>query len=294
MVVQQFREINLRQKSLDLIAKCNAILDEYQAQGLRVTLRQLYYQCVTRTILENTTRNYKNLSTVISDARLAGLMDWDAIEDRGRQPRRNSEWESLADLVESAIYSYRLPRWKGQENYVELWVEKEALSGVLRPIASDFHVTLMVNKGYSSQSAMYESAQRIQATEPENKVIFYLGDHDPSGEDMVRDIEDRLNMFGVENLLVRKVALNMDQVRQYNPPPNPAKITDPRADAYIAKFGDSSWEVDALPPDVLTRLIRASFRSVVDQKLMDGVKEREDFDKAELRKAASKIMKRGA
>ena len=279
----KFKDVNFRPDSLGRIKQCNEIVINYQKQGLRLTLRQLYYQLVVSNVVPNTERSYKNLSTLVSDARLAGLMDWRAIEDRVRQPRMPPEYADLGDLIEAALYSYRLPRWEGQEYYVELWVEKDALAGVLAPIAREFHVTMMVNRGYSSQSAMYESANRFTDHEDQQPVLLYLGDHDPSGEDMVRDIRDRLIMFGVDRIEVRKIALTMAQVEQYNPPPNPAKLTDPRSDGYIAKHGDSSWEVDALPPEVLAKIIKKNIRKVLDQELMDEVIAREEVDKDKLR-----------
>lgn len=156
-----FKSVNFRGESLSLIHACELVIDSYQAQGLRLTLRQLYYQLVTKNIIPNTDRSYKNLGNLVADARMAGLLDWDAIEDRVRRPRRASEFSGLADLTEAALRSYRLPRWKGQECYAELWVEKDALAGVLEPLAWEHHVTLMVNRGYSSASAMYEAAQRF-------------------------------------------------------------------------------------------------------------------------------------
>lgn len=286
---ERFKEIKFRQDSLDRIELCNQIIEDYQGQGLRLTLRQLYYQLVTRNAIPNIERSYKNLSTLVSDARLSGLMDWDAIEDRVRQPRRQGEFNDLRDLTEAAIRSYRLPRWKGQEWYAELWVEKDALAGVLDPLALEYHVTMMVNRGYSSQSAMYESAERFNSmSDGRAPILFYLGDHDPSGEDMVRDIAERLSMFGVNGLEVRKLALTMEQVERYNPPPNPAKISDPRATAYIREHGNSSWEVDALPPETLSEIIRTAFDEIVDTAKMDKVKRKEEADKRLLRRLVKK------
>jgi hypothetical protein len=331
MAVEKFRNVNFRPDSLAKIEKMVEIIEEYQQQGLRMTARQLYYQLVSRDIIANTPKEYKKLTALLTDARYAGMVDWDAIEDRGREPDSPSEWSGLPSLVESALRAYRLPRWADQGCYAELWVEKQALAGVLSPLAREFHVTLMVNKGYSSASAMRESAERIKRatiSDPkrlkelveevqevfdehgtdseEGKVasrkgsdeardlvkkpyIFYLGDHDPSGEDMVRDIADRLKEFGVWFLEVKKVALTMAQVKKYNPPPNPAKISDPRAVEYIKKHGEHSWEVDALPPDVLARLIRESFSNVVDDYKMRRVKKREEDDKRRLRTAVESL-----
>lgn len=283
-----YKQVNFRADSLAMIARCNEVVDRYV--GLRLSLRQLYYQLVTVNAIRNEEKAYKGLGKLVSDGRLAGLIDWDLIEDRGRRPSVPSEWRNLQNLVDGALYSYRLPRWKGQEFYVELWVEKDALSGVLAPLADEYHVPLVVNKGYSSQSAMYEAARRIRVKSSGGKaVVLYLGDHDPSGEDMVRDVEDRLAMFEVDALLVRKVALTFEQVQQYNPPPNPTKLTDSRATGYIEKYGDECWEVDALPPNVLTDLIRESILEFLDEDLMDEIKVKEEADKVALQKIVKEL-----
>lgn len=283
MACEAFKEVKFKAESLERIELCNSIIESYQEQGLRLTLRQLYYQLVTRNAIRNEERSYKNLGSLVSDARLAGMIDWDAIEDRVRVPRRNSEFSGLESLARAAVQSYRLPRWEGQEKYVELWVEKDALAGVLRPIASDYHVTMMVNRGYSSQSAMYEAAVRFnEEGGGRDKVLLYLGDFDPSGEDMVRDVGDRLRMFGVRHLDVDKVALTKEQIRRFNPPPNPAKTTDSRAAAYIAEHGDSSWEVDAIDPADLATIIRDAIGEHVDLDLMEEIKVKEESDKKRL------------
>ncbi len=268
---------DFRADALAKISIANQIVNKYQALGLRLTLRQLYYQFVAHHGLPNEEKSYKSLGKIVSDARLAGLIDWNAIEDRGRVADVPAEWSSAKDLVDIALDQFRLPRWAGQSYYVELWVEKQALAGVLEPIANSNHITLMVNKGYSSQSAMYESAQRFRRKTLEAKpsVLLYLGDHDPSGEDMVRDVEERLTLFGVRNLRVIKVALTMDQIDEYDPPPNPAKVTDSRAKAYIEKYGDSSWEVDSLDPSVLVKLINDQIEQYLDRDHMESIIEEE-------------------
>jgi hypothetical protein len=292
MGTEKFRDINFRPAARAKIVQMEAIIDEYQQQGLRLTARQLYYQFVSRDLCPNLPAEYKKLTALLTDARYAGMIDWEAIEDRGREPSVPLEFTDLAHRVDSAMRNYRLPRWEGQDKYVELWVEKQALAGVLEPLASQFHVTLMVNKGYSSASAMKESADRIRSACANDELpadIFYLGDHDPSGEDMVRDIGTRLEELGVSDLRVNKIALTTAQIKKYKPPPNPAKLTDPRAAAYIALHGNKSWEVDALPPNVLAGLIMAAFKAVIDQNKMDAVIEKEESDKERLRKAVGKI-----
>jgi hypothetical protein len=256
-------------------------------------LRQLYYQLVSRNVLPNVGRSYKNLSALISDVRLAGLIDWDVIEDRLRRPVLPTEFTDLQELVAAALASYRLPRWRGQAEWPELWVEKDALAGVLAPIAGEFHVAFQVCRGYSSQSAMYESTQRLfPAIEAGKSVrILYLGDHDPSGLDMVRDIRDRLKRFHCD-AEVTKLALIREQVEQYQLPPQPGKATDARFTAYAAEHGEDVWELDALPPDVLAGLVRGALTNLVDPHTLRAVLRQEARDKVQLRKAVASLNHR--
>lgn len=277
-----FTDTNFRSGTTKIIEQADEILTGYTSQGLIVTVRQLYYQFVARGLIPNTEQSYKKIIDIVGKARLAGLLDWDAIEDRGRVPEMPSEWSSIESIVDSAVRSFRLPRWKDQGTYPEVWVEKQALAGVLGPLTDRLHVTLMVNKGYSSLSAMRESAMRFMdrtgqvikfATSRGQKdaVLFYVGDHDPSGEDMVRDVRERLTNFGVTNLRVVKIALTMEQIRQYKPPPNPAKVTDSRFEAYRKKYGDESWELDALDPKTLQNLIETAVTSVMKVDVMKEI-----------------------
>lgn len=275
--IKKFQSATLKELMI-----CRDIISDYESIGIKLTLRQLYYQLVTKNLITNEEKSYQKLSRLIGDARLAGLIDWDAIEDRLRQPHSPPEFRDLPDLLEAACFSYRLPRWEGQEWYAELWVEKDALASVLLPIARRYHVTLMVNRGYSSLSAMYESAKRFRSF-GRKPILFYLGDHDPSGEDMVRDIKDRMTLLGVHDLIVEKLALTTDQVETFHPPPNPTKMKDPRAAEYIEKHGYSCWEVDALPPESLTSIIESAIDGILDRNLFDAVVEKEEIDKKKLK-----------
>lgn len=285
------------------------IVDDYAAQGLTLTLRQLYYQLVSKDLIANNEKSYKRIGSIVSRARLGGILDWDAVEDRVRVPKMPPEFSSLEQLVNAAFASYRLPRLAGQDTYVELWVEKDALAGVLAPIARDYHIALMVNRGYSSTSAMKEAGDRLRSKCREigtdDAHILYLGDFDPSGEDMVRDVDDRLELFanrGVDedsdmeeeymdghiNIGVTKIALTMPQIRLHKPPPNPAKLTDSRAKEFVAKHGRQSWEVDALPPRALKQLIESELDALIDMDKVQKIKDREEADKKALREALKK------
>jgi hypothetical protein len=283
-----YREIKFRRDSLALIQKVNGIIDEYTAMGYSLTLRQVYYQLVARDVIENKERSYKNLGNLISDARLAGLIDWRAIEDRTRNVRANSHWDSPSDIIHSAAYSFAYDKWEDQDYYVEVWIEKDALVGVVGQIASKLDVAYFSSRGYASQSEMWAAAQRLDQKSNGGRVIpviLHLGDHDPSGMDMSRDIDDRLQLFGVKPIF-RRIALTMDQIEEYLPPPNPTKVTDTRAGAYISEFGYECWELDALRPDVMEQLIRKHVTEFCDAERFQAAEKREKQAKTLLRTVA--------
>lgn len=279
-------ERNFSAKSLVLIAKCNEIIEDYQRQGFALTLRQLYYQGVTRNLYPNTLQSYKNLGSLINDARLAGLVDWEAIEDRGRNVRSLAHWNSPADIIRSARYSFRLDKWEGQVYRPEIWVEKESLIDVVAVAANRWDVPYFACKGYNSQSEQWRAGRRFQlwANRGYIPIVLHLGDHDSSGLDMTRDNRDRLALF-TGGVTVERLALNYDQVEQYNPPPNPAKETDSRFAGYEAEFGSASWELDALAPDVIVSIIEDAIGRLVDLEAYTAIEEREKQSIATLQAA---------
>lgn len=261
-----FLKKNFRKKSLKTIAQANDIITEYQRASIKLTLRQLYYQFVARGLRENTERSYKSLGKLINNARLAGLIDWRAIEDRGRN--------RVAWLIEedprSAVYgierNFALDKWERQNTYVEVWVEKEALSGVIANPCMKWAAPYIACKGYMSASEMYDAGKRYEANGYRKKrVLIHLGDHDPSGIDMTRDNEERLEMFARSfNIEVRRIALNMDQVEEHKPPPNFAKESDSRHKIYKERYGKDSWELDALEPRLIRSLIEDNLTGLID------------------------------
>lgn len=267
--------------SLDLISLANTIIANYQAQGFSLTLRQLYYQMVTRNTFPNSEKSYDRLGAIINDARLAGLVDWHAIEDRTRNVRSSTHWSSQADIVRAAASSYNRNKWEGQKNYVEVWVEKDALVGILDTICTELDMPYFSCRGYTSQSEMWGAAQRLLRAQRLGKtpIILHLGDHDPSGKDMTRDITDRLALFSYGEIKVDRLALNYDQIEQYQPPPNPAKMSDSRASAYVAEFGYESWELDALEPSVIADLIRTAAEQFIDFSQRDKVLARQEHER---------------
>lgn len=291
---EQFKDWNPKPETLAIVAQANQIIEDYQAQGFTLTLRQLYYQFVARDLIPNTERSYKRLGSIINDGRLAGLIDWSSIEDRGRNLRGNAHWDSPADVIEAARQSYRINMWENQPNRVEVWIEKEALAGVIAGVCEELDVPYFACKGYVSQSEQWRAGHRARYhfnRESQQTVILHLGDHDPSGIDMTRDNDDRLTMFagyrGAPN--VQRIALNMDQIDEYNPPPNPAKVSDSRFEQYLRDYGHESWELDALEPRVLAQLIRDRVADYRDDELWEEAEARYNDDLDTLNEIVSNL-----
>ena len=283
---QAFINKNFRAASLVLIDSANEIINEYAAQGYSLTLRQLYYQFVARDLLANTIKNYNRLGSVINDARLAGYIDWLAIEDRTRNVNDAPRWDDPADAVLAVLQQYRVDVWEDQPRRVEVWIEKNALTGVIHRTCRNLNVPYFACIGYVSQSEEWR-AYRRSLEHP--LTILHLGDHDPSGIDMTRDNDERLNaVFGGDVETIR-IALNMDQVDQYNPPPNPAKMTDSRFSDYAANYGTDSWELDALEPSVINDLITSHVNDILDPKLYNATLERQEEERDRLQEVYNEL-----
>jgi len=269
------------------IDQANEIIAEYQAQGFKLTLRQLYYQFVSRDLIPNTVQSYKSLGDVVNDGRLAGLIDWHAIEDRTRNLRSSPHWSSPRSIVRACADQFAVDLWDKQENYVEVWIEKDALVGVIEGVCTELDVPYFACRGYTSQSEMWGAAQRLIEREQQGKktTIIHLGDHDPSGIDMTRDIQDRLELFG-STATIHRIALVFDQIEQYNPPPNPAKTTDARYQSYADRFGEESWELDALEPSVIVDLIREAVQDRIDWDAWEEALERQKTGRDQLGKVS--------
>lgn len=273
MKIEFTSRLSMSKANKERLYLINGILEDYAEQGFTLTLRQLYYQLVSKDIIANNDKEYAKLSVLLKKGRMCGVVDWNSIEDRVRKPKLPYYVHDQQDAIKDTVEQYRLNRQLGQKFKIELWVEKDALSNVMYRVSSYYHVNLMVNRGYSSVSAMFDAYNRLN----ENSVILYFGDHDPSGIDMIRDIRERLLEFGLD-VKVEPVALTLQQIKQYGPPPNPAKITDPRAKEYIMNYGQTSWELDALPPNVLMSLAETAIEKYLDKTRFLEIIEKEKSD----------------
>lgn len=281
-----YKSIKFRAATLQIVEMCDSILVSYAEQGFTMTLRQLYYQLVARDLIPNNQKEYDRLGRIVSDARRAGLLDWDSIVDRTRNLKSLSHWSSPGEIVDAVAEQYLTDKWASQSFRPEVWIEKDALVGVFERVCQSFDVPFFSCRGYSSDSEMWSAAQRLAAWEREGQtpIILHFGDHDPSGIDMSRDIFDRLELFSGFPVEVKRLALNMPQIEQHKPPPNPAKLTDSRANEYVKKYGGNSWELDALNPEILSNLVAANIESLIDRKAWREAKSRETTQRSVLQK----------
>ncbi len=286
---EAFTQQRFQGSSRILMLRCQEILEEMEA-WLPLTLRQLYYQCVSRDIIRNNLKSYKRLGELVNHARLNGLIDWSAIEDRTRTLNGTNHWSNPASVINSAHSGYRIDKWSDQPNHVEVWVEKDALKSVLQRACTKHDVDYFSCRGYGSQSALYQAGKRLGDAQQCGKkpVIIHLGDHDPSGMDMTRDIIARVEMFARCPITVERIALNWDQITQYHPPPNPAKMTDSRYEKYAEEFGEECWELDALHPSIIDELISDAILSYRDDDLYEAREAIETTDRELLEKTSKR------
>lgn len=272
MTYRAYEDRRFTAEQTERIGLINSILDEYQKQGLDMTLRQVYYQLVARGHIANEDREYESLGRLLKNGRMAGHISWTAIVDRGRNLRGLRTYSHPRQLLKQAAEDYRRDLWADQPWRPEVWVEKQALEGVIAGICNELRVDFFACKGYNSASEQWAAGRRFAdyAQRGQRPIVFHLGDHDPSGLDMTRDNRDRLSQFAGVPVTVVRLALNMDQVEQLKPPPNPAKLSDSRSPDYVAQYGYESWELDALEPSYIRDLIDENVGRVRDESAWDA------------------------
>lgn len=297
---EAFQHRRFNTASRVMINAANEILEEMHSKGYTMTLRQLHYQFVSREVVisapnaetpeiyANTQKSYKRLGKIISEARLAGLVDWAMMEDRLRTLDGLNHWDSPSEVIEAVADQYRTDRWEGQPYRPEVWIEKDALAGVIEKVCNRYRVRFFACRGYVSQSAQYEASKRFMQVREDKQepIVFHLGDHDPSGLDMSRENRAKFELLTGEPVELRRLALNFDQVRQYKPPPNPAKMGDTRASGYVRKFGKKSWELDALSPEVIEGLISDAIEPLINKRKWNRAKAREEKERNQLAKVS--------
>lgn len=255
----------------ELVIKVNEILSEYDTS---LTLRQIYYRLVSIGLM-NAQKVYKNLSDKLARARENGLIPWSRIIDTKRHLEVRNQWIDVADFYGWVKDAYARDLQQSQPRHIEVWCEKAV---AIQHIMDKYGISLLAGGGYRSASALYEAAKRFKRV-GKPITVLYLGDFDPSGLDIERDIEEKLlDIFGIATDVVR-VLLNFKDITEYNLLPSPVKKTDPRTLAYIDRFGfENAYELDALPPKVIEQKLETEIRKVMDLSKYEEELEKEAAD----------------
>jgi len=279
---------------MDYRTVVNESLTIFQQYNVAMTLRQLFYRLVSKHVFPNNLNSYKKLSKMLVKARELGEVPDRYLEDRTRTTiGGDSGFESPGDFIstytnwfKSSWERFTMPLWANQPQRIEVWVEKDALSRLCSEVSEGFNVITCPSKGYSSYSYVKRAVRRMDDDYGTKEVvILYFGDYDPSGVDIERDLGDRLERYGAVDVEVKRIALTLDQIREYNLPPFPAKSSDPRLAKFIADTGGTdAVELDALEPNVLQDLIREAITDHIDAQLWSERQKEIEAKKEKLRK----------
>ncbi len=271
------RPIKRRTKveTTDLCSKLYRVAEENRP----ATCRQIFYRAVSDGIIPKTEAAYKGtVIRLLARMRLNGQLPFDWIADNTRWMRKPTTYSSLASALYHTQSTYRRCVWDNQEDYVEVWLEKDALSGVLFQVTRKWDVPLMVTRGYASLSYLHSAAEAIQA-EGKPSHIYYFGDHDPSGVDIPRNVEARLREFAPDaDITFTRVAVNEDQIKRLKLQTRPTKKTDSRG----KNFKGESVEVDAIPPETLREMVEQCIAQHIDRDEYDKLKNTERLEKETL------------
>lgn len=283
MAIEKVKEWRPQAKTLDLLKNLESVILDYKERGFYpLSLRQIYYQAVARGYIPNSEKSYNNMGYIVRQAREAGLWDWDAIEDRNRNLIENAHYGDPRERILYAAHNYAIDKRETQPVYIECWVEKAALIGVLEPVASKYDVPCFACRGFVSSTANHLAAERFKAqAHRQRRIIIYAGDYDPCGFSIHESVSDRQKMFGADVELIR-IGLNKEQIEKYNPPPAPVKEKDTRAKGFIAERGESVWELDALDPAIIASLYEQQIEALTDFSLMQAAEQREEYERRQL------------
>jgi len=283
--------------SKTLIEEVQKIIAEFNT---KLTLRQIYYQLVSKHLIENVRSQYQRLSKILVKARHDGVVDWEDMEDRTRAATGGDEeeetpqdhFDNALNYFKNCYHYFDLPKWKNQPNYVEIWFEKQALEGIFESITKDWNLVQLACKGYSSHTMGYELSKRLDNLDEEKEVwIFYFGDFDPSGLDIYRFIKDMCDRFNL-TINFKRIAITKEQIRKYKIPPMMAKSSDSRYAGFVADHGTDVVELDALRPDVLQKLINDIIESKFDPDILEEVKEEQKEKRKHIEKMVKKVLKK--
>jgi len=231
-----------------------------------MSVRQVFYQLTTQGVIEKTEKEYKHtVIRLLGEMRLNDELPFSWIADNSRWMRKPDTHSSLKAMLDITASTYRRALWIDQEDYVEIWLEKEALSGVIYSVTDRWDVPLMVTRGYPSLTFLHEAAECIEE-ECRPVYLYYLGDWDPSGLDIARNVQERLEEFAFDaEIHFERIAVTPEQVEQWSLPTRPTKQTDTRS----RRFTGASVELDAIPPNKLRELVNDCIEQHVDGEALE-------------------------
>lgn len=248
----------IRATAAEMQERCDALLS-IVSEMQPMTVRQVYYQATVRGVVEKTEDGYDKVQRALVMMRRDGRIPYDWLADNTRWQRKPRSFDGPADALRNTAQFYRKDLWASADSYVEVWLEKDALAGVVMPVTSMFDVPLMVARGYASLSFLHSAATYINTLEVPT-FIYHFGDYDPSGVNAGEKIEETLRELAPDaDLTFSRVAVTLSQISKFNLPTRPTKTTDTRA----KNFGKVSVELDAIEPGVL----RGMVQHVIEQHL---------------------------
>lgn len=280
---------------LDRLNKVQIILEELE-EFKPLTLRQIYYQLVGKNYIENSSSQYGMLSKLIKHARLDNYIQWTDIEDRVRSYHDFSGWKDAdaykSSSIDGFLTNYHRDLTLSQEVYLEIWIEKDALSSIFTKVASKYTVPVVVCRGFSSVSFLNDYKTRLRFSQSRRPVLLYFGDFDPSGVEMLKSMETTLkDELKVERIEFKRIALQKEDIDVYNLPHSPEalKKKDTRAKKHVAEFGELAVELDALPPAVLQNKIKMAIEGELIMDLFMMEKDVESSEAKELKAVRSEV-----
>ncbi len=257
----------------------------------RMTVRQLYYQLVARG-LPKTEQAYDRVQEATVQMRLARRLPYGKIADGSRTRTQVASYSNLGEALEHTQSFYRRDYWQNSPYRVEVWCEKDALTGVIQPICNEYGVTYVATRGFPSMTLVYESAMIMSTYDGaslngQRTRLYYFGDHDASGRSISDGLPERLRSHGARVDVLRR-ALEPHQVRAYGLPTRPNKKSDSRRRAFAERYGDESVELDALPPGVLEGLVRDCITENIDPAIWEQLEVAEESERTILADLALK------
>jgi len=259
-------------KQLEKLAWVKDVLVELDKYA-PLTLRQVYYQLVGKGLIENNVSQYTMLSNLLKWARIDGYISWDTIEDRVRTFHNANGWSSKDEFIKNELriflQGYKRDLLQTQDKYIEIWIEKDALSSIFTKIASPYCISTVVCRGFSSISFLHDFKKRLERNFHKEAVMLYFGDFDPSGVEMLQAMQTTLeDELGVSEVLFKRTALTQEDIETYNLPHSPTalKHTDSRSKKHIEQYGELAVELDALRPDVLEEKIKDAIEAELDME----------------------------